>query len=131
MSTLNVSLINGPRHRRSRDDGEGVSAEDLKKEQSAAFQKHLGVEEKTLQAKTHEIDPAQLQKINEDFLHSTVALNALHDAFNSASKKQNAISYKGDTALPGATEHLAHANRELTRLSKELVLSVPTDMPAV
>jgi len=130
MSTLNVSLINGPRHRAARDGGEDVSAEDRMKQQSAAFQEHLGVEEETLQAKAHEIDPEQLQQINEDFLHSTVALNALHEAFNSASK-QNSVSYKGDTSLPGASEHLAHANRELALTSKELVLAAPPEIPAL
>jgi hypothetical protein len=124
MSTLNVNLINGPRHSRG-GEGAEFSPEESSEAQSQAFADHLGVKTKTLQQKTTEIDPEQLQKLNEDFLHSTVALNALHEAYNSASK-QNSVSYKGEEALQGSGEHLLHANRELTLGAQEQVLNLPS-----
>ena len=121
MSTLNVNLINGPRHQRS-SDGESMSSEDADLAQCKAFEEHLGVDERTLKTKATEINPEQLKQLNEDFLHSTVALNALHDAYNSASK-QNSVSYKGEEALHGSGEHLLHANRELTLGAQEQILT--------
>lgn len=124
MATLNSTLINGPRHHRSAE-GMEVTPEEANDAQTKAFEQHLGVEAVTLKAKTKEIDPEQLKKLNEDFLHSTVALNALHDAYNSASK-QNSISYKGEESLRGSGEHLLHANRELALGAQELVLTAPS-----
>jgi len=121
MSTLNVDLINGPRHQSSGEGSQYATDADADLAQTQAFQEHLGVEEQTLKAKTHEIDPEQLKKINEDFLHSAVALNALHESYKSASKQQSA-AHKGEEAWIGSGDQLSHANKKITLGAQEHVL---------
>lgn len=121
--SLNIDLINGPQCHYSSEEGETqLATEEAQNAQSQAFQEHLGVEEETLKAKTYEIDPKQLQEMNERFLHETVTLNGLHAAYNSA-KKQNTVSYKGEEAWRGSDEYLRHANREVTLDIKDHILS--------
>lgn len=132
MPSLNVNLINGTRQRRPRGDaGEGASVEEMQKKQSAEFQEHLGFEEKTLQTNTKEIDPAQLKKVNDDFLYSMAALNTMDDAYKRASK-QTSAAHEGDKKLIGSKEHLAHANRKITLKSQEHMLGGPAvQLPGV
>lgn len=129
MGSLNVNLINGPRRERGGDADVNVDDKAWKQKQCEAFEAELGVDQKTLKTRAREIDQDKLKQINEDFLHSSIALNALHDAYNSASK-QNSAAYKGDEALRGGSELMNHANKELTLASQEIVLNSPAPAAA-
>jgi|GEM_PF-3056406 len=129
MGTLNVKLINGGGRHHQQGGEKTKESEAFSAERSLAFQEHLGVKEKTIKATYKELDPEYIKKINEDFLHSSVAINSMHEAYNSASK-QNAVSYQGDKVLPGSGETLMHANRELTLRSQDQILSASAEIAA-
>jgi len=115
--TVNVSGINGVRS--VSDEGRGFTTEETQSLEHEEWADALDISDETLNGQASDLTPEETQVINEDFLHSSIAINGLYDAINSATKNQQAPS---GAEKPMATG-LDHVTREATTTAQEATIT--------